>query len=95
VSCCEAANTPINDYDIEAEGSKASTVEGPCMCLLTLDSLEGVGSDSSILFLQESLKPLPCCVDVLGPEEILHSFGCIVLSKVLYQQEMTYKIVAS
>ena len=65
------------------------------MSLLTLDSLEGLSSDSPILFLQESLEPLPCRVDVLDTEEILHPFDCVTLSKVPRQQDMTHAIVAS
>ena len=65
------------------------------MCLLTLDSLEGLSSDSPILFLQESPEPLLCRVDVLNPEEILYPFDCVALSKVWRQQEMTHAIVAS
>jgi len=81
-----SANATTNDCNVEAEGGAVPIVEGPCVCLLTLDSLEGVSSDSPILFLQESLKPLLCCVD-LDPKELLHSFDCITLSKVLCQQK--------
>jgi len=86
VSRREAANAAADDCDVKAEGGAAPTIEGPCVCSLTLDSLEGVSSDSPILFLQESLEPLPCHVD-LDPEEILHTFDCVALSKVLCQQK--------
>jgi len=64
------------------------------MCSLTLDGLEGLSSDGQILFLQKSIEPLPCRIDVLDPEEILYPFDCIALSKVSRQQEMTHPIVA-
>jgi len=54
------------------------------MCSLTRDSLEGLCSDSPILFLQELLEPLPCCVDVLDSPEIPFPFDCVALSKVTH-----------
>jgi len=67
------------------------------VCSLTLDVLESLSSDSQILFLQESLEPLPCRVDVLDPEEMLYplDYDCVALSKLSRQQEMTHAIVAS
>ena len=50
---------------------------------LTVDGLEDLSSDGSVLFLQESLELLPCRVDVLDPEEIFYPFDydCVALSK--------------
>jgi len=62
---------------------------------LTVDKLKSLSSDSPVLFLQQSLKLLPCSVDVLDPEEILYPFDCLALSKVTVQREMTHAIIAS
>jgi len=51
---------------------------------LTVDKLESLGSNSLVLFLQESLELLPCSGDLLDPEEILYPFYCDALSKVLH-----------
>ena len=66
-----------------------------CVRSLTLDSLEGLSSDSPTLFLQKLLETFACRIDVLDPEEILYPFDCVALSKVSRLQEMTYAIVAS
>ena len=55
-----------------------------CVCSLTRDSLEGLRSDSPILFLQELLEPLPCRVDVLDSPEIPFPFDCVALSKITH-----------
>ena len=67
------------------------------MYSLTPDTLESLSSDNQILFLQESLEPLPCRIDVLDPEEMLYPFdyNCVALSKLSRQQEITHAIVAS
>ncbi len=72
-------------YCLEVErNSIHGELQAACV-KLTLDSLEGLRSDSLILFLQESLEPLPCRVDFLDPEEILYPFDCVAMSKSIRQ----------
>ena len=50
---------------------------------LSSDS-ESLGPDNEILFLEESVKPLTCHVDILDPEKILYPFDYVALSQVTY-----------
>ena len=52
---------------------------------LTLDGLEGLSTDSSILFLEEAIKPLTCYVNILDSEKVRYKFDCVAVSKVPYK----------
>ena len=64
-------------------------------CSLTVNERQSPSSDSPILFLQESLEPLPRRIDILGPKEILCPLGCVAMNKAASWRERTHTIVGS